>query len=161
MAADESERADIQAGLKAQKALIGLLQKRIGAIVRAKAELWCGPYDAGKDALRQEMCMNDDQKQLRFIAHNEQGECVEYDVVLTFEAVSSGNNIIVYTDGSQDEVGNLKIFASVYDPEELAAAESGGIADLKLGAVEEASDRRILDEILCEMAAAAAEAGSS
>lgn len=102
--------------------------------------------------------MSDDQEQLNFIAYNEQGERVEYDVVLTFEVVTSGNSIVVYTDGSQDEAGNLKTYASVYDPKEVAIAESGEIARLKLGPVEEASDWALLNEILCEISAAAVEA---
>lgn len=39
----------------------------------------------------------------------------KYYKLITFDA-DNGKSYIVYTDGSTDDAGNVKVFASIYDP---------------------------------------------
>ena len=48
---------------------------------------------------------------------DENGSGVVYDVLFTFENDETHNNYIVYTDNKKDEVGNIEVYASIYDPE--------------------------------------------
>lgn len=50
------------------------------------------------------------------IVLNEQGEEIECDVIFTFDSEETGKSYIVYTDNTMDENGNIKIYASCYDP---------------------------------------------
>lgn len=102
--------------------------------------------------------MADDAAELSFTTFNEHGERMDCDVLFMFEAVDSGNNLIVYTDNTQDEMGNIRVYASVYDPDELTITESGEIARLTLAPIEDQSDWSAINEILAEMAQMAADA---
>lgn len=48
---------------------------------------------------------------------DENGNEVVYDVLFTFENDETHKNYIVYTDNKKDEVGNIEVYASIYDPE--------------------------------------------
>lgn len=50
------------------------------------------------------------------IVLNEQGEEIECDVLFTFDSEETGKSYIVYTDNTTDENGNIRIYASCYDP---------------------------------------------
>lgn len=45
------------------------------------------------------------------------GKEIECEVLFTFESDETKKNYIVYTDNSKDEEGNIKVFASVYNPD--------------------------------------------
>lgn len=51
-----------------------------------------------------------------FMMTNDKGETVECEVLLTIDSEEYGNSYIVYTDHSMDENGNIKTYASIYDP---------------------------------------------
>lgn len=52
------------------------------------------------------------------------GQTFEYDVILTFENENNHNTYIVYTDNVLDADGDLRIYASIYDPlEEIIIGE--------------------------------------
>ena len=57
-------------------------------------------------------------KKNRFSMMTEEGKEVFYDVLFTFESEETNKNYIVYTDNSVDETGNVRVFASIYYPEE-------------------------------------------
>lgn len=95
--------------------------------------------------------MADDNTELSFITFNEHGERMDCDTLFTFEAVESSNNIIVYTDNTQDETGNIRVYASIYDPNELGITETGEIAKLTLAPIEDQNDWAAVNEILIEM----------
>lgn len=96
--------------------------------------------------------MADDNTELSFITFNEHGERMDCDTLFTFEAVESSNNIIVYTDNTQDETGNIRVYASIYDPNELGITETGEIAKLTLAPIEDQNDWAAVNEILIGMA---------
>lgn len=96
--------------------------------------------------------MADDNTELSFITFNEHGERMDCDTLFTFEAVESSNNIIVYTDNTQGETGNIRVYASIYDPNELGITETGEIAKLTLAPIEDQNDWAAVNEILIGMA---------
>ena len=55
-------------------------------------------------------------KKNTFSMLDENGNEVIYDVLFTFESDETGKNYIVYTDNQKDEVGNIEVYASIYDP---------------------------------------------
>ena len=57
-----------------------------------------------------------DIKKATFNVKNEKGEDVTCDVLFTFDSDETGKSYIVYTDNTTDDEGNVKVFASIYDP---------------------------------------------
>lgn len=55
-------------------------------------------------------------KKNSFTLIDENGNEVEYDVLFTFESEETNKNYIVYTDQTKDDVGNIQVYASIYDP---------------------------------------------
>lgn len=51
-----------------------------------------------------------------FTVMNDEGKEVECEVLFTFESEETKKNYIVYTDNTTDKDGNVKVYASVYDP---------------------------------------------
>ena len=56
-------------------------------------------------------------KKNSFSMIDQDGKEVVYDVLFTFESDETKKNYIVYTDNTRDEVGNIQVYASIYDPE--------------------------------------------
>ena len=48
---------------------------------------------------------------------NDDGKEIECEVLFTFESDETKKNYIVYTDNTTDNDGNVKVYASVYNPE--------------------------------------------
>ena len=46
----------------------------------------------------------------------EDGKEIECEVLFTFESDETKKNYIVYTDNTTDNDGNVKVYASIYDP---------------------------------------------
>ncbi|HBA37248.1 MAG TPA: hypothetical protein DCY94_00865 [Firmicutes bacterium] len=59
--------------------------------------------------------MNKENKNL-FMMTNDKGEKIECEVVLTIDSEEFGKSYIVYTDHTLDDAGNIKTYASIYDP---------------------------------------------
>ncbi|MDD4027731.1 MAG: DUF1292 domain-containing protein [Bacilli bacterium] len=55
-------------------------------------------------------------KKSTFTVKDENGKDVECDVLFTFDSEETKKSYIVYTDNTTDENGNVKVFASIYDP---------------------------------------------
>lgn len=55
-------------------------------------------------------------KKSSFMVKDENGKDVECDVLFTFDSEETKKSYIIYTDNSTDEAGNVKVFASIYDP---------------------------------------------
>ena len=47
--------------------------------------------------------------------YTDSGKEIDCDVLFTFDSNETGNSYIAYTDNSEDDEGNLKIYASIYD----------------------------------------------
>ncbi len=59
---------------------------------------------------------NENENKNVFTMTNDKGERLECEVMLTIESEEFGKDYIVYTDHSMDENGNIKTYASIYDP---------------------------------------------
>jgi len=57
-------------------------------------------------------------KKNSFSMIDENGKEIIYDVLFTFESDETKKNYIVYTDNTRDEIGNIQVYASIYDPED-------------------------------------------
>ena len=54
----------------------------------------------------------------QFTVINDEGREVVCDVLFTFDSDETGKSYIVYTDNTKDEMGNIKVYASIFDPED-------------------------------------------
>ena len=54
----------------------------------------------------------------QFTVINDEGREVVCDVLFTFDSDETGKSYIVYTDNTKDETGNIKVYASIFDPED-------------------------------------------
>lgn len=50
-----------------------------------------------------------------FTVTDQQGKTVEYEILFTFDSEETKKSYIVFTDNSEDEVGNIVTYAAVYD----------------------------------------------
>jgi len=48
----------------------------------------------------------------------ENGEKVVCDILFTFDSEETNKSYMVYTDNSKDENGKVRVFASIYDPQD-------------------------------------------
>ena len=51
-----------------------------------------------------------------FTVINDEGKEVECEVLFTFDSEETNKSYMVYTDNTTDTDGNVKVYASVYDP---------------------------------------------
>lgn len=51
-----------------------------------------------------------------FTVLNEEGKEITCEVLFTFDSEETKKSYIVYTDNTTDDDGNVKVFASVYNP---------------------------------------------
>lgn len=78
-------------------------------------------------------------KKNSFSLIDEKGNEVIYDVLFTFENDETQKNYIVYTDNTKDEIGNVQVYASTYDPED---------PNCKLEAIETDKEWKVIETIL-------------
>ena len=57
-----------------------------------------------------------EKKKNMFKVLDDNGKEIECEVLFTFESDETKKNYIVYTDNSIDEEGNVKVYASIFDP---------------------------------------------
>ena len=55
-------------------------------------------------------------KENTFTVLDNEGKEITCEVLFTFESDETKKNYIVYTDNSLDESGNIKVYASIFDP---------------------------------------------
>lgn len=60
--------------------------------------------------------MNAMNKENTFKVIDKEGKEIEFEVLFTFESNETNKNYMVYTDNSKDEKGNIRVFASVFNP---------------------------------------------
>ncbi|MBR3210934.1 MAG: DUF1292 domain-containing protein [Bacilli bacterium] len=78
-------------------------------------------------------------KKNTFSMIDENGNEVIYDVLFTFESEETNKNYIVYTDNSRDEIGNIEVYASIYDPDDPHS---------KLEAIKTEKEWKVIETIL-------------
>ena len=52
-----------------------------------------------------------------FTVLDEKGKEVTCEVLFTFESEETNKNYIVYTDNTTDDEGNIRVYASIFNPE--------------------------------------------
>ena len=62
-------------------------------------------------------------QEMKFTITNEEGKEITCEILFTFDSEETGKNYIVYTDNTKDEEGNIKVYASVYDPNDTTKLE--------------------------------------
>lgn len=58
------------------------------------------------------------EERMTFKVTNDEGQEVECEALFTFESDETKKHYIAYTDNSTDEEGNIKVYASIFNPEE-------------------------------------------
>lgn len=61
--------------------------------------------------------MKDTEESLTFTIIDEEGKELECEALFTFDSEETNNSYIVYTDNTEDEDGNVKVYAAIYDAE--------------------------------------------
>ncbi len=64
----------------------------------------------------------DNEKILKLTDEN--GKEIEYEILIAFRWTKTNKNYIVYTDNTNDENGNLNIFAAIYYPYDSTKLDS-------------------------------------
>lgn len=62
---------------------------------------------------------------LEFKALDDEGNVMQCEVLFLFQDADNRRHYIVYTDHSQDENGNTKVYASIIDPDSVMSYGSG------------------------------------
>ena len=57
-----------------------------------------------------------EEKKNTFTVLNDEGKEIECEVLFTFESEETHKNYLVYTDNTVDVNGNIKVYASIFDP---------------------------------------------
>lgn len=58
------------------------------------------------------------EERMTFKVTNDEGKEVECEALFTFESDETKKHYIAYTDNTTDEEGNIKVYASIFNPEE-------------------------------------------
>ena len=60
--------------------------------------------------------MNNMKEKATFTVLDDSGKEVNCEVLFTFDSEETKKSYIVYTDNTTDEEGNVKVYASIFDP---------------------------------------------
>lgn len=82
------------------------------------------------------------EEKMTFKAVNDEGKEVECEVLFTFESDETKKNYMVYTDNTKDSEGNIKVYASIYDPDK---------PESELQPIESENEWKIIETILEEI----------
>lgn len=52
----------------------------------------------------------------KFTVLDDQGKEIECEILFTFNSEETKKDYMVYTDNTTDEEGNIKVYASIFDP---------------------------------------------
>jgi len=91
------------------------------------------------------------KEELKFKAVDAEGRQIDCDTLFMFESPETQKNYIVYTDNSIDEEGNIRVYASIYNPEDLKMNDDEDMAALELIPIETEKEWKIIETILEEM----------
>ena len=91
------------------------------------------------------------KEKMTFKAVDANGKEVECEVLFTFESEETKKNYMVYTDNDTDEEGNIKVYASIYNPDK---------PESDLIPIETESEWKIIETILEEIQAEVKESDS-
>lgn len=86
---------------------------------------------------------------MTFKVVNNEGKEMECEVLFTFESDETKKNYIVYTDNTTDEAGNIRVYASIYNPNE---------DQMTLQPVESEQEWNTIEQIMNQLQSSAREA---
>ncbi len=89
--------------------------------------------------------------ELKFKAVDAEGRQIDCETLFMFESPETNKNYIVYTDNSIDEEGNVRVYASIYNPADLNVSEGDEMAAMPLEPIETEKEWKIIETILEEM----------
>ena len=89
-----------------------------------------------------------ENNKMTFKVLGDDGKEIDCEVLFTFESDETKKNYIVYTDNTLDDEGNIKVYASIYNPNEENTA---------LIPIESEKEWKIIETILEELQAQAKE----
>lgn len=58
------------------------------------------------------------EEKMTFKVFDDEGKEIECEVLFTFDSDETKKSYMVYTDNTEDEEGNTKVYASIYNPDE-------------------------------------------
>lgn len=82
------------------------------------------------------------EEKMTFKITNDNGQEVECEVLFTFESDETGKNYMVYTDNTTDDDGNIKVYASIYNPD---------MEDQTLQPIQTEQEWTIIEKVLSEL----------
>ncbi len=59
-----------------------------------------------------------EKEKMTFTIIDDEGKKVECEALFTFESDETGKSYIVYTDNTEDEEGNTKVYAAIYNQDD-------------------------------------------
>lgn len=84
--------------------------------------------------------------------YDEEGNEVICDILFTFDSEETNKSYIVYTDNTKDENGKVKVYASIYDPND---------EKMKLEEIKTDKEWKVIDTILQTLQEEIQNAGNS
>ena len=84
----------------------------------------------------------EENKEGKITITNDLGETKEFDVLFTFDSEETHKSYIPYTDQELDDEGNVKVYASTWDP-------SGN--DLSVKPIETQKEWKVIESILASI----------
>ena len=75
-----------------------------------------------------------------FTVINDEGKEILCNILFTFDSDETKKSYIVYTDNTKDDAGNIKVYASIYDPDSTDSME--------LLPIESDKEWKVIDTIL-------------
>ena len=90
---------------------------------------------------------------VKFKAIDDEGRQLDCEALFLFESPETKKLYIVYSVHSIDDEGNTKVYASIYNPEDLKSDDSNEFAALPLKPIETDKEWKIIETILNEMQA--------
>ncbi len=88
---------------------------------------------------------------LKFKAVDEDGRTIDCEALFCYQSPETKKNYIAYTDHSIDEEGNTRVYASIYEPEDLKSYSDSEYAALPLKPIETEREWETVETILQEM----------
>lgn len=92
--------------------------------------------------------MNNKKNDLKFKAVDADGRQIECETLFMFDSPETQKSYIVYTDNSIDEEGNTRVYASIYNPDDLKINKDEDVAALELIPIETEKEWKIIETIL-------------
>lgn len=89
------------------------------------------------------------EERMTFKVISDEGKEIVCEVLFTFESDETKKNYIVYTDNTTDDEGNVRVYASIYDP---------NAEEMTLQPIETDAEWKMVEQIMAKLQESAKEA---